>query len=305
MENRTEIIGNIREFNRHYTVVLDLLNRHVLGSGYSLAEARLLYELSESGPCIANELAGRLQMDKSYLSRLLAGFERKGLVRREPVPRDSRASAIVLTQEGAACLRDLSARSDRHIRGMLHWLSDRECAEVLQAMDGIRKRLAKAADFAARPYTKADLPFIINGQLELYDAEYGFTSPVWKEYVAQAVHRLDAQFDAALDQMVILEYRGEAAGCIAVAHAGEGTAQLRFFFLKPAARGLGVGGRLLETALLFCREKNYRRVFLLTSDKLDAARYLYAKHGFRLTEAHHNADWGAAFIEERWDLELT
>jgi N-acetylglutamate synthase-like GNAT family acetyltransferase len=175
---------------------------------------------------------------------------------------------------------------------------------VLAAMEVIRSRLHKAGDFAVRPYNEADLSFIINGQLELYDAEYGFTSPVWKDYVAQAVRRLDAQFDAALDQMVILEYKGEPAGCIAVAHAGEGTAQLRFFFLKPAVRGLGIGGRLMETALAFCREKSYRHAFLLTSDKLDAARYLYAKHGFRLTDAHHNADWGAAFVEERWDLEL-
>ena len=239
MGSRTEIIGNIREFNRYYTVVLDLLNRHVLGSGYSLAEARLLYELSENGPCIANELAHTLQMDKSYLSRILAGFEKKGLVRREPVPRDSRANAIALTERGMACLSDLSTRSDRHIRGMLHWLSDRECGEVLAAMQAIRKHLAKAGDFAVRPYTKADLPFIINGQLELYDAEYGFTSPVWKDYVAQAVHRLDAQFDAALDQMVILEYRGEPSGCIAIAHAGEGTAQLRFFFLKACCTRAG------------------------------------------------------------------
>ena len=146
---------------------------------------------------------------------------------------------------------------------------------------------------------------MIDGQIELYEAEYGFTTPVWKTYVADAVRRLDDRFDADRDCMYILEYNGEKAGCIAVGHADDGAAQLRFFFLRPSVRGLGIGNTLMELALGFCREKRYRHVFLLTSNRLDAARYLYAKFGFQLTESHTNLDWGDEFVEERWDLVLS
>lgn len=304
MRDRANAIRDIREFNRYYTNVLGLLDRYVLESGYSLTEARILFELGETGPCIANTLSARLQIDKSYLSRLLAGFERKGLVRRETANEDGRASRIELTDQGAACIRDLNERSNRHIGKLLYWLSDRECGEVFAAMETIRERLSRAGAISIRPYTKQDIGFVINGQLDLYGKEFGFTSDVWRAYVADAVHKLDDQFDPERDRMVILEHNGVPSGCIAVAHAGEHTAQLRFFFLNSALRGMGIGSRLMELALDFCREKQYRRVFLLTNSDLGAARHLYGKSGFRLADSRVVKEWGEAFVEERWELEL-
>ena len=304
MQDRAETIRDIREFNRYYTNILGLLDRYVLESGYSLTEARILFELSETGPCIANVLSSQLQIDKSYLSRILAGFEKKDLVCREAASGDARASRIELTEKGAACIRDLNERSNLHIGKLLFWLSDRECGEVRAAMDTIRKHLSKAGAIEIRPYTKQDIAFVINGQLELYGKEYGFTSDVWKAYVADAVHRLDDRFDPARDMMVVLEHDGAPSGCIAVAHAGEQTAQLRFFFLDSALRGLGIGSRLMELALEFCREKQYQHVFLLTNSELDAARHVYGKNGFRLTDSHVVGEWGEAFVEERWEMDL-
>lgn len=304
MADRTDTIRRIREFNRFYTSVLGLLDRHILDSGYSLTEARILYELRENGRCAANELSARLQVDKSYLSRLLAGFAKKGLVRREPSTEDGRSFDLELTELGASTVRELGESSDRQIRRLLLRLSDAECGEVRASMDVIRQHLSPANAVSIRPYRDADFGFVVDNQIALYETEYGFTSAAWKTYVTDAVHQLNDRFDENKDCMYIAEYRGAPAGCIAVAHTGKGSAQLRFFFLEKAARGLGLGGRLMDLAIEFCREKRYRHVFLWTCSKLDAARYLYGKYGFRIAETKENSDWGGPMVEERWELDM-
>ena len=59
----------------------------------------------------------------------------------------------------------------------------------------------------------------------------------------------------------------------------------------------------MDTAMLFCREQEYRHVFLWTIQILDAARHLYEKYGFIQTETKPNTEWtGETLLEERWDL---
>lgn len=79
---------------------------------------------------------------------------------------------------------------------------------------------------------------------------------------------------------------------------------LRWFLIEPEMRGKGLGHRLMETFMNFCREKDYKHVFLWTVDKLKVARHLYSKYGFKLTETKVNDSWGNHIIEERWDLHL-
>ena len=74
-------------------------------------------------------------------------------------------------------------------------------------------------------------------------------------------------------------------------------AQLRFFFVESSARGIGAGRRLMDMVMQFCRDKQYRHVFLWTCDQLDAARYLYASYGFAITDTHKNNEWGAPVVE--------
>lgn len=155
-----------------------------------------------------------------------------------------------------------------------------------------------------RPFRDADLSFVIEGQLRLYASEHGFTSATWREYLTGGVQSFAGRFDGDRDCMFILEYRGVPSGCVAIIRAGDAIAQLRFFFLLPEARGIGAGRRLLGMAVDFCREKEYRQVFLWTFETLMPARHLYASIGFRVTETRENLEWGTPIREERWDLFL-
>jgi GNAT superfamily N-acetyltransferase len=83
-----------------------------------------------------------------------------------------------------------------------------------------------------------------------------------------------------------------------------GTAQLRMLIVEPAARGLGLGQRLVEACHAFARDAGYRRMRLWTNSVLLAARGIYTKAGYRLvaTESHHS--FGHALVGETWEMDL-
>jgi len=166
------------------------------------------------------------------------------------------------------------------------------------------RRIRPARRISLRPFSVSDVDFVISRQLALYNAEYGFDSGTWKAYLTGGVHAFLEQFDPARDCMLICEQDGLPAGCIAITHADEATAQLRFFFLEPAARGQGAGRLLLDQAVDFCRQKKYDRIVLWTFSTLPAARHLYGNKGFRITDTRENTEWGKRILEERWELEL-
>jgi N-acetylglutamate synthase-like GNAT family acetyltransferase len=175
-------------------------------------------------------------------------------------------------------------------------------------MNTVKEPKAKAASntshITIRPFTLADIDFIISRQLVLYEREYGFTSETWNAYLGGGVRDFVDRFDERKDCMYILENDGVSSGCVAITHADEATAQLRFLFLEPEMRGMGAGHQLLDLAMDFCKEKEYRHVFLWTFSTLAAARHLYSSKGFLITETHENRDWGEIVLEERWDLDL-
>ncbi len=155
-----------------------------------------------------------------------------------------------------------------------------------------------------RSFRETDLNFVISRQLTLYASEYGFTSDIWKTYLTCGVQDFIRQFDRERDCMYILENNTVPCGCIAITSVGDDTAQLRFYFIEPEMRGKGAGHRLIDLALYFCKEKEYRHVFLWTFSTLLAARHLYADRRFRITDTHVNNEWGDPVLEERWELEL-
>ena len=118
------------------------------------------------------------------------------------------------------------------------------------------------------------------------------------EFVA-ALPREDSRlWHAVLDQRVV--------GTIAIdgRHAGASGAHLRWFILDDVSRGAGVGAKLLDTALAFCRTRGFAHVYLWTFAGLDAARRLYESRGFRLAHEQEAESWGMAVREQRFVLEL-
>ncbi len=137
-------IQTIRDFNRFYTNVLGLLNNHILETDYSLPEARILYELSESGPCSASQLIDAISIDKGYLSRLLRLFEKNGIVSRQQDRSDGRASRVTLTAKGRNEVKNINDASALQISDLLSGLSRQEVSEVIKHMQRLKTLLSKS-----------------------------------------------------------------------------------------------------------------------------------------------------------------
>lgn len=170
-------------------------------------------------------------------------------------------------------------------------------------MRSVKKYFSKATkNIKIRPYQDQDIAYVIDRQLSLYESERQFTTEIWKNYLTQGVLSLVEKFDSQKDCIFILECDGNASGCVAITHTEDNTAQLRYFFLEPELRGLGVGTSLLNAALEFCRQKKYSHIFLWTVSVQESARILYKNTGFKITETSENKSWGIPVLEEKWEL---
>ncbi len=135
-------VERIREFNRFYTVLIGTLNRHFLGSEFSVTETRVLFEIATLEKCNANTMAEKLKMDKSYMSRILKSFEKRELIQKNISAQDGRVHVIRLTNQGANAVNNLIEKTNRQIWGLISNLNAEECGEICAAMDLITNYLS-------------------------------------------------------------------------------------------------------------------------------------------------------------------
>jgi DNA-binding MarR family transcriptional regulator/N-acetylglutamate synthase-like GNAT family acetyltransferase len=299
-------VAAVREFNRFYTGVIGLLREGLLGTPYSLTEARVLFELARDDAVEAADLRRWLDIDAGYLSRLLARFEADGLVSRTRSPADGRRQVIGLTGPGRAVQADLDARSGAQIRALLAALAPDGRQRLAGAMASIREIIGPApppAAFVLRPPVPGDLGWVIQRHGALYAAEYGWDAS-FEALVARIVADYAARGDHRREAAWIAELGGEPAGCVFCMRKTDTTAQLRLLLVEPRARGLGMGGRLVAECVSFARRAGYREMVLWTNDVLHAARRIYQRAGFRLagSEPHHS--FGHDLVGQDWRLPL-
>ncbi|MDJ1494771.1 MarR family winged helix-turn-helix transcriptional regulator [Cytophagaceae bacterium DM2B3-1] len=142
MKDKQHIIDDIRAFNRYYTGLLGLLNNHLLDSDYSLAEARILYEIHSLQPVSASQIMSNIVIDKGYLSRVLKQFEKSGLISKQVSSEDARITLVSLTATGLTLFNKLNAASEQQIATLLNKLSSKEQQQLVGHMQAIRTLLS-------------------------------------------------------------------------------------------------------------------------------------------------------------------
>ena len=148
-----------------------------------------------------------------------------------------------------------------------------------------------------------DLGWVVQTHGEVYQAEFGWDTS-FEALVARIVADYAADHDPAREAAWIAELDGRRVGGVFCVAADEHTAQLRILLVDPAARGHGVGGRLVDRCVTFAQQVGYRRMRLWTNQPLAAARRIYLARGFRLVaeEPHHS--FGHDLIGQTWAMEL-
>lgn len=143
MEQNQQLIDKVRDFNRFYTNVIGLLDRHFLDTPYSLTEGRVLYEISHTDLCTAKKIRTNIDIDEGYLSRILDKFMEQGIIRKTPAPEDRRLHIILLTEKGKREFMKLNANSNQQISQLLDQLSERERVELVDMMERIKMLLTR------------------------------------------------------------------------------------------------------------------------------------------------------------------
>jgi DNA-binding MarR family transcriptional regulator/N-acetylglutamate synthase-like GNAT family acetyltransferase len=300
-------VNAVRRFNRLYTRRIGVLRRDYLHSPFSLAEVRVLYELAHRERATASELARELDLDMGYLSRILRSFLRRGLIDRRRSERDGRERLLSLTPQGEATFAPLDAGAREQIGEILDHLPHSQQQRLVEAMGTIElllgDRAGPSTDCVLRGPRPGDMGWVVERHGALYAEEYG-----WDEHfealVAGIVAKFVDHFDPEHERCWIAERQGQRVGCIFLVKATRTIAKLRLFLVKPEARGLGIGGRLVDECVRFARAAGYRKMRLWTQSNLLAARHIYARVGFRLLEEAPHHSFGHDLVSETWELHL-
>ena len=298
-----------RRFNRTYTRFLGTLTDHYLRTEYSLAEGRVLYELATQTRPQAKDVVEALGLDPGYLSRILRKFERAGLVARATSRQDKRAADLRLTARGRAAIRTLNLRADKQAHDLLGRLSPAQRANFSHALDTIEETvLAERRDppsAVLRSHRPGDMGVVVQLEGAGYVEQFGWDQS-FEGLVARIVADFLANFDADRERCWIAEIDGRHVGHIfLVRHPDQpDTARLRLLYVDPAARGLGLGARLVDECIRFARSAGYTKVTLWTQSILKSAHRLYQAAGFRLVREEAHRSFGKDLIGQTWELDL-
>jgi DNA-binding MarR family transcriptional regulator/GNAT superfamily N-acetyltransferase len=304
-DDRTEAI---RRFSRFYTRRIGLLQESLLRSPFSLSEGRIVWEVAHRGTTTATELGEDLGLDAGYLSRLLRGLERRGILVRRRSTEDGRRVLLSLSERGRSAFARIDEASREEIGAFLSRLTDAEQARLVAALETAQALLApdSPADtppYILRPPRPGDLGWVIQSHGRLYAREYGWDW-TFEALAAEIMTRFVRDFDPARERCWIAERNGENVGCVFVVRREDDVAQLRCLLVDPSARSLGLGRRLVAECIAFARNAGYKRMVLWTNDVLHAARRIYQDEGFILVEEERHRSFGQDLVGQTWELAL-
>lgn len=304
-------IRAVRRFNRFYTRKIGVLNEGLYRSPFSLIEVRVLYELAHRQGPTAAELARELSLDAGYLSRILRGFGKRGLIRKSPSAHDARQSHLSLTARGRKTFAPLDARSSEEVGALLAHLPAADQTRLVGAMETVEKLLAaprkpeetSKPPYLLRPQQPGDMGWVVHRHGTLYAQEYGYDEN-FEALVAEIVAKFIQHFDPKRERCWMAEKEGEIAGSVFLVKKSKTVAKLRLLLVEPKARGVGIGARLIDECIRFARQAGYRKITLWTQSELKSARHLYKQAGFSLGGKKRHSSFGTDSVAETWEMNL-
>lgn len=299
----------VRNFSRTYTQTLGLLNKQILESPLSLTESRIIFEINQYSRLSANDLAEILQIDKGYLSRILKKLTTNKLITQTTSETDKRQKILSLTVIGQKHFKFIDTASRNQINQLLHKFDRYEnyrlvasLGQALTLLENNRKISLKGIHIRTN-FEQGDLGFIIqvHGELYRYEFDYGI---VFEQYVTLGLAEFIKLYDPKRSRVWMCIHNFNRIGFILVLDRGNGIAQLRYFFVFPEYRGIGLGKKLMALLVKFLKKKNFSECYLWTTNDLLTAANLYVKYGFKLIEEKPSVDFGKNLTEQKYILEL-
>jgi len=302
----TDTVADLRAFNRFYTRQIGLLNERPYGGDFTLTEGRVLFELAHAPALKPGDIVASLGLDPAYVSRILKRFETAGLVDRQRDPDDGRGFLLRLTPAGRAAFEPLNQASVEGLSAMIGHLTGDQQREVSGAVRALTELLGqdRPHDIVLRPLKVGDVGTITRRQGLLYAEEYGWDI-TYEALVAELLAAFVNGFDPAKEEAIIAERDGEVVGSVFLFRGdAPDTAKLRLLYVDAAARGSGLGARLVDACIAAARARGYARLRLWTQDCLVSARRIYQGAGFQLVSEEKHHRFGVDLNAQVWELGL-
>lgn len=310
MKNDSDSLAHdrLRSFGRSYTKKFGLLASEPYRNGLSLLQSRIVYEIRQKGDALSGELAENLRVDKGYLSRSIGRLAAAGALTMRKDPDDKRKKSLRLTRKGDALFRAIDGISRERTNGLLSGLKPGARSELVAHLAAAEILLGEAPlrkeEIVLRAPQPGDLGWVIGRHGEVYSREFGWNMD-FERLVGEIVMSFAAKNDPRKERAWIAEARGMRLGCVFLVRKTGETAQLRILLVDPAARGLGLGSRLVRECIGFARKAGYRRITLWTNSVLRSARKIYQAEGFVLRGEEAHESFGKELTGQNWELDLT
>jgi len=287
-------ITQVRRFNRLVTQRVGALDDHFLGRDRPLGASRLLYEIGERGGADLRELRQRLGLDAGYVSRLVRTLLKEKLVRLFPDPADQRVRRAELTARGRREIRELNARSDRRAAELLDAVPPKQRERLVAAMAEVH-HLLRAAGVV----------------IERVDPASPAARWCWAQYFAELDRRFPGGFDPGSSLHVedgdfvpprgvflVASIDGETVAGGSVKLSAPKIGWLKRMWVADAARGLGIGRRLLQALEREARALGATKIRLDTNKALQEAIAMYRSAGYREVPAFNDERYATHWFEK-------
>lgn len=288
----SESIARFRRFARAVTSEVGALDASFLGRGRPLGSARVLHAIGQGVADVADLRAG-LRLDSGLASRLLRGLEREGLVVTVPHPQDGRRRVLALTEAGQ---RECRAYED---------ISSAR-AEATLARHGRPDLLLAAMDMVALAFGAEQIV------VREVDPECDAAHHCLAQYYEELAERFEQGFEVErsrdpqarqmrppLGSFLVAFSDGLPVGCIGLKGTGDGGAEVKRLWVSPAARGLGLGRRLMEAAEAAAGRLSIRLLRLDTNRALSEAIGFYRRAGWTEIDRFNDDPYADFFFEKR------
>ena len=289
-----QLVAKVRSFHRTVAEEMGAVNDHFLGRRRPMGESRVLWEIGRAGIEI-RALRTRLGLDSGYATRVLQSLARDGLVRVQVSPRDRRIRRVTLTARGLDERHELDRRSNVLAERILRPLSEQQRAALVAAMEKVEQLLRPSmVRFAVEPPNTRDARWCIDRSCAELNARFdrGFDRAL---SISADAHELSPPAGV----LILARLRDQPVGCGALKFHDGAPAELKRMWIAPAARGLGLGGRLLHELERQARRAKVRVIRLETNRALREAIALYRREGYTEVTRFNDEPYAHHWFEKR------
>jgi DNA-binding MarR family transcriptional regulator/GNAT superfamily N-acetyltransferase len=288
------LVDRVRRFNRTVTQRVGALDDAYLSRSRPLGQARLLWEIGADGSEVRS-LRSRLDLDSGYLSRLIRSLEADGLATVEPDPADKRVRIVRLTDFGRRERELLDESSDELAWSLLAPLSDAQRSQLVDAMARVERLLtAGLVEAAVEDPRSPAAEFCLQSYFRELDQRFDTGFDPGR---SRTIDRAEVTEPAGL--LLVARLRGEPIGCGALRLHGDDPAEIKHLWVSPAARGLGVGRRIVTELEQHARRYGVRVVHLDTNRALREATSLYRSAGYAEVAPFNDEAYADHWFEKR------